>query len=569
MATAKLQQRVGKQDYNKAAVVIIGAGFSGICTAIDLIRHNKCHNFIILEKSSYIGGTWGDNRYPGCRCDVPSILYSYSFEPNPDWSRHYCEQEEIYDYLLGVAQKWGLFKYIRFNTAVEKAGWNAQTQQWEVDVQVTGGKDAEFADRYTISTDFLVSAVGQLSVPNYPPIAGLDTFQGKTMHSARWDWNFSLQGKRVAVIGNGATAIQIIPEVAKCCSSVTVFQRTPSWILPRLDGAIPGWKRKVYRYVPFVMKYLRSAFMHLRDAYFYDAIVTQDSRGNRALREECVEFLKKEIPNNAELRAKLTPDYPPGCKRILVSDDLYAAYNEPNVFLETSPIERVTRTGVVAGGQEHSVDLIVLATGFRAVEFLAPMHIRGLKGRPLDDIWASGPRAYLGMMVEDLPNFAMLYGPNTNLGHNSIILMLEAESHYITNLISQVCAARAHGQSLVITPSRAAMDRFNNEVQRVLSTSTYGHPDCTSWYKNEAGLITNNWSGTALDYRQRTSRITWSDFDLQGSAAERVKAMQTTVIGTVADESNIGTWRLGHIVSAATALAVIGAIAFRGSAIRI
>jgi cation diffusion facilitator CzcD-associated flavoprotein CzcO len=515
---------------------------------------------------------------------VPSILYSYSFALNPDWSRHFCGQEEIHAYLLSIAQEWGLFKHIRFSTAVEEARWNAQDQKWEVDVRVTGAKDAEFTHRYTISTDFLVSAVGQLNVPSYPDIPGLDTFRGKTMHSARWDWNYPIEGKRVAIIGNGATAIQIIPEAAKWCSSVTVFQRSPNWILPRLDAEIPVWRRKLYRYVPLVMRRLRSNLMALRDSYFYNAIVRQGTSGNDALRRECLEFLEKEIPDNAALRAKLTPTYPPGCKRILVSDDLYAAYNEPNLTLETRRIDRVTATGVVVkkggGGsssssreekeedeEEYGVDLIVLATGFRAAEFLSPIRVVGRHGRTLDEIWAAsgGPRAFLGMTVEDLPNFAMLYGPNTNLGHNSIILMLEAESRYIGGLVSKVTAARADGESLVITPSRTAVDRFNDEIQRVLATSTFGHPDCTSWYKNEAGLITNNWSGTALDYQRRTARIDWAaDFDLEGTAADRVKALQTTYLGrAVAEDTGMGGWAIVMTSVVVAAAAVVGAMALR------
>ena len=425
---------VTNKDFTTAPVVIIGAGISGICTAIDLITRNGCRNFVILEKSSSVGGTWHDNKYPGCCCDgelpacpvlmrwilmnvVWSALYSFSFAQKPDWSREYPGQEEILAYLIEVAEKFGLYRHIRFNSTVDEARWDDDALKWRLRVSVSGVKDSQFVNGYDMETDFLVSAVGQLNVPREPDIDGLHNFSGKMMHSARWDWSYDLKGKRIAVIGNGATAAQIVPEVAKDASQLTVYQRTPNWVIPRSDRSVTAFEKTLFAYLPPLRWAKRSLQMDLRE-YFHSAVVSTDSSIAQQLREGCVKAIKEQLPNKPELWDKLVPNYSPGCKRVQLTDDYYPALARDNVDLETRRISRITETGIETedSGDTQEFDLIVLATGFRTVEFMFPIEVYGAHGRSLSDIWKGGAMAYNGVTVEDLPNFAMLYGPNTNLG---------------------------------------------------------------------------------------------------------------------------------------------------------
>ncbi|CEL05224.1 hypothetical protein ASPCAL06343 [Aspergillus calidoustus] len=408
--------RVGNKTYTSATVVIIGAGISGMCMAIDLIKRNNCHNFVILEKSSGVGGTWHDNKYPGCCCDVASILYSYSFEQNPKWSREYPGQEELLKYLTQVAEKYGLYKYIRFNSEVKQARWDDEEMKWKINVEVSGDKDSQFASSYVLNSDFLASAVGQLNVPREPDIPGLRDFQGRMMHSARWDWTYNFENKRIAIIGNGATSAQIVPEVAKVASHLTVYQRTPNWVMPRLDAAVSPLQQALLTYVPPLRMRKRSLAMDFRES-FYAAVSDSESNFAKQIRDWCFEGLRTQLANKPELWEKLTPNYAPGCKRLIISDDIYPALARENVDLETRRISRITETGIeVEDGILQEYDFIILATGFKTVEFMYPIQIYGSKGRPLSDIWKDGASAYHGVTVEDLPNFGMFYGPNTNLG---------------------------------------------------------------------------------------------------------------------------------------------------------
>lgn len=513
------QVPVGNKDHTEATVVIIGGGISGMCTAIDLIKRNNCKNFVILEKGSGLGGTWRDNKYPGCCCDgehlfdqtvmlfadLPTVwshLYSYSFEQNPDWTREYPGQEEILQYLQGVAQKYELYRYVRFNSAVESAKWDDVTKKWRTAVSVQGVKDAEFGSSYTITSDFLVSAVGQLNLPKLPDIPGLDEFQGKLMHSARWDWSYDIRGKKVAIIGNGATAAQIIPEIAKEVGHLTVHQRTPNWIIPRLDGPIAPWKRNVYRYLPMIRWRKRADMMDFREA-FYDAVFNSASPTAQFLVGQSKEHMHTQLAGRPDLWDKLQPQYSIGCKRVIISDDYFPAFLRDNVKLETGKIDKISANGIVTDGKEEKYDLIVLATGFRTVEFMHPIQITGSAGRSLSSIWKEGGQALYGVTVESLPNFAMLYGPNTNLGHNSIILMIEAQSKYINTLIKEVIKARRNGSSLVVKPSAKRVKEFNDEIQSELGKSSFADPNCNSWYKDEStGRITNNWSSTVVNYQK-------------------------------------------------------------------
>ncbi|OBT70900.1 hypothetical protein VF21_10010 [Pseudogymnoascus sp. 05NY08] len=524
------------RNQNRTPLLIIGGGASGICTAIDMIRRNKSRDFIIVEKGSQIGGTWNDNRYPGCCCDIWSHLYSYSFDPNPAWTREYPTQEEILAYLIRVATSWGLYKHIRFNTVVEEATWNESLKQWSTVVRTTSEKEAEYSPSYTITSDFLVSAVGQLNVPAYPNINGLDLFQGKAMHSARWDRSFDLKDKRIAVIGNGATAAQIIPEIAETAKNVTVYQRTPNWVIPRDDKPISKTMQWMYQYIPTVRKRYRAGLMDYRES-FYDAAVDEHSAMNSIFKKLSLDMLDRQIPGNATLRKQLTPNYPPGCKRVIISDDYFPAINRANVRLETRSIDEVCPTGIKAGGEAEEFDLIVLATGFRTVDFMYPIKITGLNGRSIEDIWKDGAMAYLGIAVEGLPNFGMLYGPNTNLGHNSIILMIEAQSRYINTLISATMKARASGGTLSIAPASQRIKSYNVEIQKRLQNSTFANSSCKSWYKTADGLVTNNWCGTVVEYQERTSVVDWDDFVLSGSGTMQLQSQGPAHIGRIIEET--------------------------------
>ncbi|KAF2803953.1 flavin-binding monooxygenase-like protein [Mytilinidion resinicola] len=571
------QVSVGNKDHTNAAVVIIGAGISGMCMAIDLIRRNKCHNFIILEKSSAVGGTWHDNKYPGCCCDVSSHLYSYSFEQNPDWSRVYPGQEEILDYLIQVAQKYKLYKYIRFNTSVEQARWDDSELKWKTDVKVSGDKDSEFSNAYTIISDFLISAVGQLNQPAYPDIPGLGEFGGKIMHSARWDWSYDLEGKRIAVIGNGATAAQLLPELTRAAASITLFQRTPNWVMPRLDAPIPSLLRTAFRYLPPLLWRTRALQMDMREDFY--AVTDSDSNISNQIRGWCSDAMRAAFPNQPKVWKKLTPEYAPGCKRVIISDEYYPALASPNCHLETRPIARITKTRIEVGGTAppppspgtssgtEELDLIVLATGFRTTEFLSPITITGAHGRALSQIWeeSGGATALYGTTIPQLPNFGVFYGPNTNLGHNSIVLMIEAQSRYLAALVATVLDARGAGRPLALVPREERVREFNAEIQERLGRSSFADERCRSWYKNSEGRITNNWSGTVVEYQEVLSKVDWGDFEQVGEETGKsgsgvtLGGKKETRLGRVREETVVGNTAL-VVGGAVAAAAVVGGV---------
>ncbi|KAJ4401919.1 hypothetical protein N0V91_007572 [Didymella pomorum] len=548
---------VGNKDHTSAAVVIIGAGISGMCMAIDLIKRNKCHNFIIVEKSTSIGGTWHDNKYPGCCCDVWSMLYSYSFEQNPDWTREYPGQEEILEYLRNVANKYQLYKYIRFNTSVEAATWDDSKSRWKVDVKVTGGKDAEFSSGYSIESDFLISAVGQLNQPRYPDIEGLKDFKGKIIHSARWDWSYDMTDKKIGIIGNGATAAQIIPEILPVSKDLTIYQRSPNWVIPREDGPVSDLRRAIYRYLPPVRWRKRAGMMDFRES-FYDAVTDGSSAFADMLRTLCQDMMRTQIPNRPDMWSKLTPTYNPGCKRVIISDDYYPAVASPKTTLETNKIKRITETGIeLDNGETHEHDMIVLATGFRTVEFLFPIKVTGTHGRTLADVWSGGASALYGTTVPSLPNFGMFYGPNTNLGHNSIILMIEAQSRYLNALVSPVLDARNRDARIGLMPKQDVTDKFNDKIQAILEKSSFADPNCGSWYKNAEGRITNNWSGTVIEYQDMLSKVDWDDFETTDSLGGKRSASKV-VFGNGKKESKVGRVHEETMVSNTTL--VLGAV---------
>ncbi|KAJ5568749.1 FAD-binding monooxygenase ktnD [Penicillium hetheringtonii] len=522
---------VGNKDYTNATVVIIGAGISGMCMAIDLIKRNKCYNFVILEKSSSVGGTWHDNKYPGCCCDAIHL------NKIRDGAGNIQGKKRSWNISSVLPKKYGLYKHIRFNSTVEEARWDDNESKWKVSVNVSGQKDSEFANSYTLNSDFLISAVGQLNVPREPEIPGLQDFEGKMMHSARWDWSYDLKGKRIAVIGNGATAAQIIPEIAQEASHLTVFQRTPNWVIPRADAPVSALQKALLTYIPPLRWRKRALQMDFRES-FHDAIFDGDSDFAQLIRDMCTGMMKAQLPDQPDLWKTLTPNYSPGCKRVIITDDYYPTLARKNVDLETRRIAKITGNGIeIEGAGVKEYDLIVLATGFKTVDFMYPIQVYGTNGRSLGDIWKQGAKAYYGMTVEDLPNFGMFYGPNTNLGHNSIILMIEAQSRYLNAMVGRVIRARQNGLTLSLKPKPAVLNEYNNRIQKLLRESSFADPNCNSWYKQDDGNITNNWSGTVLDYQQNLSQLRWDDYAVAGSGKDAVLKSKPSHLGRVREET--------------------------------
>ncbi|RAL04245.1 flavin-containing monooxygenase [Aspergillus ibericus CBS 121593] len=539
--SSRASQHERNHGFTRSAVVIIGAGVSGICMAIDLLRRTPTRNIIILEKGSRVGGTWADNQYPGAACDVRSSLYSFSFEQRSTWTEEFPRQEELLAYLTDVAQKHGLYRYIRFNSTVQEARWDDTQLQWKVQVALTGAKDSEFQEAYEITTDFLVSAIGQLNVPSYPEIPGLHDFTGKLMHSARWDWSYDFADKRVAVIGNGATAVQIVPELAKTASHVTVHQRTPNWIYVRGNKPVSALQQFLLTYVPPIRWCKRAMIMQIRE-WSHTPVTNAESGHAHQVQKWTLARMRSHLPDKPDLWEALTPKYSLGCKRVLFCDDYYRTLNMSHVDLETRPIQRITATGIqTEGGGDQDYDLIVLASGFRSLEFLHSIRIYGTHGRPLEDIWKGGATAYRGVVAEGLPNFGMLYGPNTNLGHNSIILMIEAQSKYLSTLVGAVVEAKQKGQSLALQPRPEVVREYNKRIQARLANTSFADPSCRSWYKTEDGRITNNWPGSAVEYQKEMSRLQWTDYLVEGSGAKVVEKKKAVYIGRVQEELPVST----------------------------
>ncbi|GII62710.1 flavin-binding monooxygenase [Sphaerisporangium krabiense] len=465
-------------------VAIIGAGFGGLCMAIQL-RKAGVTSYTIFEKAERLGGTWRDNTYPGAACDVPSHLYSYSFEQGHDWSRRYPRQPEILAYLDRCAGKYGVHRRLRLGAEVTAAVFDEAAGRWRV--TTADGEHGPF--------DVVVSGVGQLNRPRLPDIPGLGEFEGTSFHSARWDHGHDLAGRRVAVIGNGSSAAQFIPRVAPVVARLDVYQRTPSWVIPKPDGAYGPGLRAAFRHLPPLRSANRRRVNRFIESVVYPALV--DGWSRPLMTRRATEHLRKQVPDPA-LRARLTPAYPIGCKRIVLDDDYYPALTRPNVEVVTDPITRVTRHGIeTAGGTLREVDTIIFATGFLTTDFLAPIEVVGRGGRRLGEAWKDGAEAYLGMAVPGFPNLFLLYGPNTNLGHNSIILMIEAQVRYIMGCLPLL---GAHGP-MEVRP--AAMDAWRRALEGALARTVW-QADCASWYKNAAGRVTNNWPGPAAAYRRIT-----------------------------------------------------------------
>jgi cation diffusion facilitator CzcD-associated flavoprotein CzcO len=463
-------------------VAIIGAGFGGLCMAIQLEKAG-IRSYTIFEKGADVGGTWRDNTYPGAGCDIPSHLYSFSFEKYSSWTRRYPGQPEILDYLETCADKYGLRPRIRLNTEVTAASFDESLGRWRV--RTTAGEEL---------FDVVVSAVGQLNRPRMPDIAGTSDFKGVSFHSARWDHSQDLTGRRVAVIGNGSSAAQFIPRVAEVAGQVDVFQRTPNWVIPKMDATFGTTLTTAFRRVPSLQRGYREWTYRYTEGALYPALAGGWSTG--LLRKIALGHLHDQVPDPG-LRARLTPDYPIGCKRIVIDSAFYPALTRPNVNVVTDRITRIVPGGVETATGLHEADVIVYATGFHASDFLAPLEITGREGRRLDEEWRDGAEAYLGIAVPRFPNLFMVYGPNTNLGHSSIVFMIECQVGYIMGCLPYI-AGRG---SMEVRPE--AMDTWRRSLDRAMGKMIW-QAGCTSWYKNAAGRVTNNWPAATTVYRRIT-----------------------------------------------------------------
>lgn len=486
-------------------IAIIGSGFSGLCLGIQLQKAGF-ERFTIFEKGDRVGGTWRDNTYPGAACDCPSFAYCFSFEQKTDWSRKWAQQPEILGYMEHCARKYGLLPHIRFGCEVAEARFDTDEGVWHL--RTAGGEEVE--------AEILVSGVGQLNRPSIPKIPGLDQFEGASFHSACWNHEVQLAGKRVAVIGNAASAIQFIPEIAPKVAELTIFQRSANWMMPKQDRSYTEAEKERFTRHPWLARLYRWwiwASFEMRWPLF---------RRNRFLSRRiealAVRTMRAQI-HDPKLQEVLIPRYPIGGKRILISDDYYATLERENVQLVTEPIERVTADGVLTrDGRSHPADVLILATGFESTAFLVPMKIVGRESRSLADVWKHGAEAYLGLSVPGFPNFFMMYGPNTNLGHNSIIFMIECQTSYILDCLRKM---RRDGiQWIDVRPD--VMKAYNERLQKELGGTAWAATD-HSWYKNEAGRITNNWSGTTTRYWWRTRHADLGDYQVVGRGRQRMR----------------------------------------------
>lgn len=498
-------------------VAIVGAGFGGLGAAVAL-RRAGIDDLVILEAADGVGGTWRRNTYPGAACDIQSHLYSFSFAPNKSWSRTYARQPEILAYLESVADDFDLRRHLRLHTRVRTAAWNADTWSWECRLERDGRTS-------TLSADVVVCAVGLFGSLKLPDIAGLPDFGGAVMHTAQWDHDLTLAGKTVAVIGTGASGIQVVPELAKTAARVTVFQRTPPWMVPKDDRPYSATELAQFRRNPLAVAHTRWKiwkFQHDNTATFADDPVVA------ARSQIATSFLERTVAD-AGLRRALTPDYPFRCKRVLLGDDYYRALQQDNVVLVTDPIARITETSVVtAAGDAVAVDAIVLATGFETSRYLSGIDVIGCGGQRLHERWGEDPTAYLGVAVAGFPNFFMLYGPNTNQGGNSIVYILEAGARLVASAVTRLAR---RGGYLDVRPE--AEKRYNDLLSADLERTIWTR--CDSYFRSPTGRIVTQWPYTEWEYARRTWRLRARDW-LHRTGAAPVRGLADTEIDYPADQ---------------------------------
>jgi cation diffusion facilitator CzcD-associated flavoprotein CzcO len=469
-------------------VAIVGAGFAGLGMAIRLKQDGET-DFLVLERADDVGGVWRDNVYPGCACDVQSLLYSLSFAPPPAWSRRYAPAAEIHAYLRDCVTRFHLAPHLRLGHALLDARWEAATGRWHLDTS-----------RGALTADVLVVAPGGLSEPAIPALPGLERFRGKVMHSARWDPAHALEGRAVGVVGTGASAVQFIPRIQPVVGRLVLFQRTPAWVLPRGDGPLGPVRQALYRRVPGLRWLLREGLRVLREGltvgFQHPWILRLAQRWSLRHLRACVK--------DPALRERLTPRYTMGCKRVLVSDDYWPALTRPNVDVVTSGIVEVREDAVVTrDGRIHPVDTLILGTGFQVADLPIARHVRGRHGRTLADVWAGSPQAHLGTSVSGFPNLFLLQGPNTGLGHTSVLLMMEAQLEHVLGALRYLDARGARA----VEPRPEAQAAFVRDVDARLATTVWNQGGCQSWYLDATGRNSALWPGTTSAFHRRVAHF--------------------------------------------------------------
>ncbi|MGF0314082.1 flavin-containing monooxygenase [Rhodococcus sp. IEGM1428] len=483
---------------HRTGVLIVGTGFSGLGMAIELRKRGR-EDFLVLEKADEVGGTWRENTYPGCACDVPSHLYSLSGEPNPYWSKMWSGQPEIFAYLRSLADKCDVRRSVRFGSTCSGGYWNERQARWHVST-------AE-GDEYI--AQFLVSGVGALHIPNIPTLPGIENFTGKAFHSARWDHEVDLTGKRVAVIGTGASAVQFVPEIAGRVAQLQLYQRTPAWVLPRRNFSVPPVVQRVFARVPLLRKAFRNS------VYWSAEALAVGLNGHSSLLRPVEfagrRFIRREI-SDPTLREKLTPSYRIGCKRILGSNTYYKALNSARAEVITDGIAEVRERSIVdRGGTEREVDVIVYATGFHVTDGFDSMNVAGVGGRKLVQHWQKhGIATHLGITAAGYPNAFFLLGPNTGLGHNSVVFMIEQQIKYVLRAVELVERSDADA----MTVREQVQDRFDTEIQSKLRNGVWSTGGCTSWYLDSTGVNRTVWPGFTWQYWLRTRTIDPTEYEL-------------------------------------------------------
>ncbi|MFG2799507.1 NAD(P)/FAD-dependent oxidoreductase [Streptomyces pseudovenezuelae] len=484
-------------EHEHVRVAVVGSGFGGLGAAVRL-RREGVTDFVVLERADSVGGTWRDNSYPGCACDVPSHLYSFSFAPNPDWPRTFSGQEHIRAYLEHVTDVFRLRPHIRLNSEVKRMTWDSEKLRW--DIETASGR---------LSADLVVSATGPLSDPKIPEIPGLDSFPGKVFHSARWDHDYDLRGKRVAMVGTGASAIQIVPAVQPLARSVTLFQRTPPWVMPRMDREISGAERWLHRQLPFTSQVRRGLLWGIRELQVQAFTKRPNELG--AVEQLAKRNMARAIKDPA-LRAKLTPDYRIGCKRILLSSTYYPALAQPNVDVVASGLSRVEGSKLVAAdGTEAEVDAIVFGTGFHVTDMPIADRVVGADGRTLAEAWKGGMEALRGASAAGFPNWLSVIGPNTGLGNSSMILMIESQLNYLADFVRQLDVL---GGRAALDARPAAVAAWNHRVQERMKRTVWNTGGCTSWYLDANGRNSTIWPGTTTEFRRATRRVDLAEYEV-------------------------------------------------------
>jgi cation diffusion facilitator CzcD-associated flavoprotein CzcO len=475
-------------------VLIVGAGFAGIGMAAALRARGE-GDFVVVERGADVGGTWRDNTYPGATCDVPSHLYSFSWALNPNWTRSFSPQPEIWAYLREVARRKDVYSRCVFGTELQTARWDAAAARWSI-VTSTGDYTARF----------LVVATGALSEPATPDLPGLRGFTGATFHSARWNHDLDLTGRRVAVVGTGASAIQFVPRIAPVVAHLDVYQRTPPWVVARTDRAIGGRERWVYQHVPGAQRAARAGIYWGRELLVLG--FAKKPALNLVLQRLALRHLRRQVADPA-LRAALTPSYRFGCKRVLISDDWYPTLQKPNVSLVTEPISAFEPDAVrTDDGMRHPADVLVFGTGFHATDAPIANRICDASGTSLANRWSGGAAAHRGTAVAGFPNLFFIVGPNTGLGHTSMIVMIEAQVSYIGNAL----AAMENAGLVALEPRAEAQQRYNADVQRKLARSVWNTGACRSWYLNAAGRNTAIWPDFSFRFRRTTRRFDMDEY---------------------------------------------------------